>query len=117
MNQEEAQKFAEEWAAAWNSHDLARILSHYTDDFVMTSPIVQKYMGVENGTLEGKDAVGMYWGIALGRYPNLKFEILHVTSGVDTVSICYKAIMDSIAIETFFFDRQGKVRKAIATYS
>ena len=28
-------RFAAEWIAAWNSHDLERILAHYTDDFEM----------------------------------------------------------------------------------
>jgi len=33
-----ADHFAAEWIAAWNSHDLERILSHYTDNFEMSSP-------------------------------------------------------------------------------
>jgi hypothetical protein len=33
-----AERFAEEWIAAWNAHDLPRILSHYEDDFEMPSP-------------------------------------------------------------------------------
>jgi hypothetical protein len=27
-----AERFAEEWVAAWNAHDLVRILAHYEDD-------------------------------------------------------------------------------------
>jgi ketosteroid isomerase-like protein len=38
MTAEFAAQFAEEWIAAWNSHDLDRILSHYADDFEMASP-------------------------------------------------------------------------------
>ena len=34
-----AQAFAEEWIAAWSSHDLERILAQYTDDFEMSSPL------------------------------------------------------------------------------
>ena len=32
MTREEALGFAREWVAAWNAHDLGRILSHYADD-------------------------------------------------------------------------------------
>ena len=32
-----AHEFAREWIAAWNSHDLELILSHYADDFEMAS--------------------------------------------------------------------------------
>ncbi|HEX5049396.1 MAG TPA: nuclear transport factor 2 family protein, partial [Gammaproteobacteria bacterium] len=38
ITQDFAQTFAHEWIDAWNSHDLDRILSHYADDFVMSSP-------------------------------------------------------------------------------
>jgi ketosteroid isomerase-like protein len=32
VTREFADPFAEEWIAAWNAHDLPRILSHYEDD-------------------------------------------------------------------------------------
>ena len=30
-------RFASEWQAAWNSHDLSRILAHYADGVVFRS--------------------------------------------------------------------------------
>ena len=41
-----ARRFAEEWIAAWNAHDLERILPHYSDDFEMHSPLIVERMGV-----------------------------------------------------------------------
>jgi ketosteroid isomerase-like protein len=38
MEKEQAQRLAEEWYAAWNDHDLERILSHYSDVVVFVSP-------------------------------------------------------------------------------
>jgi hypothetical protein len=35
-----AQHFATEWMAAWNSHDLDRVLSHYSNYFEMSSPYI-----------------------------------------------------------------------------
>jgi ketosteroid isomerase-like protein len=32
LTEEFAQRFADQWIAAWNSHDLVSILSHYRDD-------------------------------------------------------------------------------------
>ena len=40
MEKSFAKRFAMEWVAAWNSHDLERILAHYEDDFEMSSPII-----------------------------------------------------------------------------
>ncbi len=35
-----ALEFAREWIESWNSHDLERILAHYTEDFEMSSPLI-----------------------------------------------------------------------------
>jgi ketosteroid isomerase-like protein len=37
MTSGEAQAFADEWIAAWNSHDLDRVLSHYAPEVVFLS--------------------------------------------------------------------------------
>jgi len=58
-----------EWIAAWNSHDLERILALYADDSEMTSDRIQA-LGLEaSGTLRGKDRIRAYWGLALQRLP------------------------------------------------
>ena len=70
-----AEHFANEWIDSWNSHDLDRILSHYTDDFEMSSPLIVQITGESSGTLKGKQAVGDYWAKALARIPDLRFEL------------------------------------------
>jgi ketosteroid isomerase-like protein len=76
ITKEYAKKFADEWIAAWNSHDLARILSHYANDFEMSTPFIPKLMGIPGGSLKGKEAVGAYWGKALEKMPELRFELI-----------------------------------------
>ena len=60
-----ARALAEEWIAAWNAHDLDRILSHYADDFEMTSPHIVERMGEPSGRLRGKTSIRIYWERAL----------------------------------------------------
>ena len=117
MTNEEAKQFAEHWVSAWNKHDLEEILLHYTEDFEMTTPMIQRVLGIESGTLKGKKDVGDYWRAALQKIPDLKFSLIEVTSGVNSVSVFYNAVMGKKAIETFFFKNQGKVFKEIATYN
>jgi len=117
MTNEEARQFAEHWIAAWNKHDLEEILSHYTDDFEMTTPMIQRLLGIESGTLKGKKAVGDYWRVALQKIPDLKFSVIEVTSGINSVSVFYNAVLGKKAIETFLFNNEGKVFKAFATYN
>jgi hypothetical protein len=117
MTLEEARRFAEHWVASWNNHDIDAVLIHYTDDFEMTTPMIQRVFGIESGTLKGKTAVGNYWRAALKKAPDLKFSIIEVTCGVASVCIYYEAVMGKKAIETFFFDEKGKVKRATATYN
>lgn len=78
LTHEFAAKFAEDWIASWNAHDLQRILDHYTDDFEMSSPFIISRNEDPTGTLVGKEAVGNYWRRALEANPTLHFELIEV---------------------------------------
>ncbi|WP_309642200.1 nuclear transport factor 2 family protein [Flavobacterium sp.] len=113
----DAQKFAKDWIAAWNSHDLDIILDHYTDDIEITTPMIKLAAGIESGSLKGKNAVRDYWSKALQRIPDLHFELLDVTQGVDSVALYYKSVMNKMAVEVMFLNEAGKVYKMIAHYT
>lgn len=51
VTRDRALKFAREWIEAWNAHDLQGVLSHYTDDFEMSSPFIGAFAGEPSGTL------------------------------------------------------------------
>ena len=40
-----AKKFARDRMEAWDSHDLERILSHYSEQFEMSSPVIIQMAG------------------------------------------------------------------------
>ncbi|MFO0775277.1 MAG: nuclear transport factor 2 family protein [Nitrospiraceae bacterium] len=77
-----AEQFAAAWIAAWNAHDLDRVLSHYADDCEMSSPMIVQVVGEPSGTLRGKAAVGAYWRKALTLIPDLQSELLTVLVAV-----------------------------------
>jgi ketosteroid isomerase-like protein len=52
---------------AWNSHDLDVILSHYSEDIEITTPMIKMALGEGDGSLKGKDAVADYWRRALDK--------------------------------------------------
>lgn len=60
ITREFADRFAQEWIDAWNSHNLERVLSHYADDFEMSSPYIAQIAGEPSGVLKGKPAVAVY---------------------------------------------------------
>lgn len=116
MTNEFAQCFAHDWIAAWNSHDLQRILAHYEDDFEMSSPVIPVLVGEPSGKLRGKAAVGAYWTQALQKLPDLHFELVTVLAGVDSVTIYYKG-HSGLCAEVLHFGPTGKVRAAFAHYA
>lgn len=111
-----AESFAREWIESWNAHDLERILSHYSDDFEMTSPMIALVNGGGCGMLKGREAVGAYWARSLQKVPDLHFELREVFVGADSICIAYRAVFGLGAVEWLSFDEAGKVKKAAAQY-
>jgi SnoaL-like domain len=116
MDSKFANTFAAEWIAAWNAHDLSRVLSHYTEDFEMSSPKIVQIAGEASGRLMGKAAVGAYWATALARIPDLHFDLVAVLHGVDSVVLYYRGAGGQHAAEVFYFDSDGLVYRACANY-
>jgi hypothetical protein len=58
MDKAFAEDFAGDWIESWNAHGLRRVLSHYADDFEMSSPVITQVAADPSGTLQGKAAVG-----------------------------------------------------------
>ncbi len=111
-----AEEFAKDWIESWNSHDLNRILSHYSDQFEMFSPKIIQIAGEPAGTLKGKDAVGNYWRKALNLVPDLRFELISILIGVNSLTLTYKGVGGKMASEVFHFNTDLKVNKAYAHY-
>ena len=112
-----AERFAAEWIAAWNGHDVDAVLVHYSDDFEMSSPYIIRIAGEPSGTLRGKPAVADYWRKALALVPDLKFELLSTLVGVKSITLYYKGARGSLVAEVFHFAADGKVAKAYAHYA
>ena len=116
LTKDEGRAMAEQWIASWNSRDLDRILSHYTDDLEFSSIYILEFAGEPTGILKGKERVSEYWSNALERAPNLHFELLSVYTGVNTIAIHYKPMSARERLELHFLDGEGRIYKAIGHY-
>ena len=112
-----AEHFAAEWIAAWNAHDLPRVLAHYAEGFEMASPNIVRIMAEPSGRLKGKPAVAAYWAKALGSNPTLRFELASVLVGADGLALLYRNQRGQSAVESFEFGADGMVTRAAAHYS
>lgn len=110
-------EFAQTWIDVWNSHDLERIMAHYTDDFEMSSPYIVEVMNERSGTLRGKETVKKYWEIGLARQPDLHFRLENVLVGAAGITILYKNQRDVLVAEVLVFNDDGQVVKGSAYYA
>lgn len=117
MTEAQAQAFAAEWIAAWNSHDLERILGHYAEDIEVTSPLIAQVLGTTQDTVTGKLALRAYWGPALARFPDLHFKLFAVLPGPRSVVVYYKSVRNLVGAEFMEFDREGRIRRVVAHYA
>jgi hypothetical protein len=112
-----AEVFAEKWLAAWNSHQLSAILSHYAENVQFTSPFIVRLMNEPSGAITGKDKLKPYFEKGLAAYPDLHFELMAVLEGVESVTLYYKSVKSLMAAEVMFFDGKGKISRVVAHYA
>lgn len=112
----EARAFAHAWVAAWNAHDVERVLAHYAEDVEFRSPFIATFAGDPSGRLRGKAALRAYWMAALQKLPDLRFELLDVLVGAGSLTLYYRGHRGLVA-ETFFFGADTRVTQATACYS
>jgi hypothetical protein len=115
--QHDACAFARDWIDAWNSHDLTRVLAHYEDDVILISPRVKLVLGVEDGAVRGKVALGDYMRAALTKLPDLTFTLKRVFSGVGSVVIEFHTNDGRHGAEFMDFGTHGHVARVVAHYA
>ena len=103
-----------DWIAAWNSHDLERVLALYTEDFEMTSDRIPALGFDASGTLRGKDKVRAYWSKALAMIPNLHFELIDTYVSPDSVVVFYQNERGARICEYLRLNAEGKIKQGSA---
>lgn len=117
MTREEAWKFANHWIAAWNSHDLDMILSHYDDEIVLVSPVAAQLLGDPAGKVQGIANLRAYFQRGLEAFPQLHFHLEDVLWGISSVVLYYTNQKATKSAEFMELSANGKVTKVIAHYN
>jgi uncharacterized protein (TIGR02246 family) len=105
-----------DWIAAWNAHDLERVLALYTEDAEMTSDKIQALGFDASGTLRGKDGLRAYWGKALAMLPNLRFDLIDTYVSPDSVVVLYRNERGAQICEYLRLNAEGKIRQGSANH-
>jgi ketosteroid isomerase-like protein len=117
VTEQEARSFAREWIEAWNAHDLERILAHYAENVVLTSPVAAERLGDPSGVVRGKAAVRAYFALGLRAFPGLSFELCDVMWGLGSVVLYYRNQRGTMTGEHMELSpRTGLVTRVSANY-
>jgi len=108
--------FGQQWIAAWNSHNLERVLSLYAEDSEMTSDKIQEFGFDSSGTLHGKASLRMYWGKALTLLPNLRFELIETHVSPNSVVVFYRNERGAKICEYLRLNAEGKIVQGSANH-
>lgn len=108
--------FTHTWIDAWNSHDMRKILAHYSEDFEMSSHFILNIAQEPSGTLKGKGPIGTYWSKALEFFPDLHFDHIATFVGVNTITLNFEWAR-GLSAEVFVFGPDQKVIKAFAHHA
>lgn len=117
MNAADFDAKAQEWIAAWNAHDLDRIMTHYSEEIEFASPFIVKLTGQSDGTLHGKGALRDYFERGLRAYPQLRFELIRLYAGVHSCVVEYRSVQGLRAAEVMEFNERGEIRRVRAHYT
>ena len=113
MSEERCMAYAREWIAAWNSHDLDRIMSHYAEGLEFTSPLILQRCPDLNGTIQDLETLRAYFSVGLQKGSTLAFELLEVLRGVNGFCMYYANGRGGHTAEYVEIDENDKATKVI----
>ena len=117
MTGEEARNLANHWVAAWNSHDLDSIMTHYEEAIELTSPVAAQLLGGSAGKVIGKANLRAYFQRGLEAYPELNFHLEDVLCGLNSLVLYYTNQKGTRTGEFMELSAIGKVARVVAHYS
>jgi hypothetical protein len=117
LTKEEARRFAEHWIAAWNAHDLDRIMSHYDAEVELISPVAAQLLNDPQGRVVGNADLRAYFQKGLAAYPELHFDLQDVMWGVKSILLYYENQRGTRTGEYMELSPRGMVVLVVANYS
>lgn len=109
-------ELVKDWVEAWNSRDVERILSHYSDDVVFEAQTVVNRWGKPNGRLQGKEELRQHFTKGLELASNLHFTLEDLFLAPSGYAVVYKRENGNRVIDAVELNDAGLAIKVIAYY-
>ncbi|MES2761228.1 MAG: nuclear transport factor 2 family protein [Bacteroidota bacterium] len=82
-------EIATKWFAAFNEHDLEKLLSLYHNEAQHYSPKLKIRIPETKGLIKGKQALREWWKDAFNRLPSLQYDVIKLTADEGQVFMEY----------------------------
>jgi hypothetical protein len=112
----EAEDLARGWINAWNVHSAPALTTFYSDDFEMTAPHLFKKIGFPEGMIRGKENLASAFEKAFEIYPDLKFEFIEVSTGVNSMVVDYRGLEGVYTSDLWELNERGEIERSAAHY-
>lgn len=117
LNPNQAKDLVTRWLQAASSRDVAQIVSFYSADAELESPVVIQLMSVPSGRIRGQAALHDYFSKGIAAYPHMSMHLIEAAVGVSSVTVWYanhKGTRTSAYLE---IDGAGKITRNVTHYS
>lgn len=85
-------RFIQDWLEGWNSRDVDRIMTHYSEHATFQSPSLLALEPKGDAIVRGRAAIRELYVKALERFPSLRFELEDVIERPSAVILLYRKI-------------------------
>jgi ketosteroid isomerase-like protein len=116
LTSEQGSHLADEWIAAWNSHDLDAIMALYAPEVVFQTPTIIDTLGIPDGRVQGKEALREHFARGLDRLADLRFDLEGIYVGVRSLAITYRWRDGTPVCELHEYDPDGLIEGVQALY-
>jgi SnoaL-like domain len=116
MTYEDAEAHAKDWIEAWNSHDLERIMSFYSNDVVFEAETVRVRWKNPDGRLVGIAELRKHFALGLELAPQLRFQFEQLLLAPSGYAILYKRENGNRVIDCVTMNDAGQAAKVTAYY-
>jgi hypothetical protein len=117
IDRNKAENFAQFWIKAWNDHSTAELLDLYADAAEVIAPFMLRTLGCSDGLVQGRDNLRRIFEGAFELYPDLKFELLEVTPGEESLVLNYRGLGSMYTSEVMTLNSEGKITRSMASYT
>ncbi|MDB5201171.1 MAG: hypothetical protein JWQ27_580 [Ferruginibacter sp.] len=87
-------QIALDWIAAFNEHNLPKLLELYAADALHYSPKLKIKQPETKGWVSGKRGLSAWWAAAFNDLPSLKYELRNLIVNADMLMMEYRRSVD-----------------------